>query len=474
MALHDLPVDIILEIVNFLELSNAIALLITCSTLYRLSTERSFWISVLETTRKISPIGCPRHAQLSQLTLDTLKCEAFSWLKLQKNLSLPFPQLVHPPTRNPLPERAQIIFAIQGTDILLIATISRRGKVFCWDARLGAAFPFPAIETGGAVTQVSCPSERSGVCVLSIIALPLGALQIPCRYIITIEHEAGKAVSFTSESSEVSIPPQSHFEGLFVTEDIVGMMIAVDNEKECSLTVSGVTNGSHIPTSTSILDMHRLISPFALIVTFSYNDHLYILLEDGSSVQVQHISRKSLQSGHIQESGLFHCDIQPSDTDFDAFCFMIPSTQFYGISAVFVRMEWRDDNVEPDEIRVTSFTFLPNSLSYASDDGVSSPLIFDSPCVTHCVSGALVAMGLVWLDHSGFHVAAVIQPDQRLEPPNLILVQYHPESHSTSSHTLTIPDDMDAKNLCSVCFDDAAGAVHLVDTEGILTSLRYV
>ncbi|KAJ6593256.1 hypothetical protein B0H19DRAFT_1246049 [Mycena capillaripes] len=81
---------------------------------------------------------------------------------------------------------------------------------------------------------------------------------------------------------------------------------------------------------------------------------------------------------------------------------------------------------------------------------MSSPLAFDSPCVT-----------------DGFNIIAVINL-------GLVLVRYHSETKRTSSHTLTVPDTVDLNDLHVVCVNDTAGAVHLIDTPGLFSTLRYV
>ncbi|KAF7362391.1 F-box domain-containing protein [Mycena venus] len=467
MTLCDLPIDIILDVVNFLELPDPISLLLTCSALYGLSDERSFWISVLETTRRKSPIACPPHSDLSQYPLDRLKGLVISWSKLQINWNQPFPQIVQPATTTHLPGPAQIIFMVQGTDILVL---TMKGSVFCWDAKNATPFPLRAVETGGHITQVS-GLESAGICVLAFFAAPFAAPHAPRRYILTIKHAAGKAIDFTSEVSQVSMPYGPHFESVFVTEDMVGTISAIDNQEDCILTVSGVSSDDRLLDSTSVLKLHRPLPSHALMLSFAYKGHLYILLEDSESVQIQHISRKSLRSGGCEESSLYISEIDSSYDEFAAFCYMIPSTPFYGISAVFVRLE---GHAQGDTSRSTCFTFLPTTLTHAADDGVSSPLAFDTSCVTEWVSGVLAEISLVWLDHSGFNAVAVIQPVMAFEPPRLVLVRYHPETRSTSSHTLTVPETINPRSLSSVCIDDTAGVVHLVDTAGLLSTLRYV
>lgn len=202
------------------------------------------------------------------------------------------------------------------------------------------------------------------------------------------------------------------------------------------------------------------------MVSFPYKGHLYILVENGESVQIQHIFQRNLCSGRCEESGLYESEINSSYIHravAAAYCYMVPSTPFYGIAAAFVRLQRTDDFT-----RITSFTFLPTTATQASDDGVSSPLAFDSPCVSAYLAGELANISLIWLDHSGFNVVAVIRPYK------LVLVRYHPETRSTSSHILTVPDTIDLELVTSVCVDDTAGAVYLVDTGGQLWALRYV
>ncbi|KAJ7108420.1 hypothetical protein C8R43DRAFT_962848 [Mycena crocata] len=102
-----------------------------------------------------------------------------------------------------------------------------------------------------------------------------------------------------------------------------------------------------------------------------------------------------------------------------------------------------------------AFTFVLNTLTHAPDDGVTSPLAFDLPCLT-----------------DGCNIAVVVC--DHYDRANLILVRYHPETRSTSSHTLDVPNDLDLYDMNGVCVDDTTGAVHLVDKKGVFSTLRYV
>ncbi|KAF7362418.1 F-box domain-containing protein [Mycena venus] len=462
VPLHDLPADIILEVVSFLELPDPLSLLLTCSSLYSLSKQRSLWISVLETTRKKSLLACPLHADLSHYTLKGLKGLVVSWLKLHKNWNQPFPEIVQPMTFEPLSEPAEFIFGVQGTDILVL---DMRGSVSFWDAKLAAPFPFPAIETGGSISTVSAPSEAPGVCSITILAPQVAVPHTARRYIITIKHEEGKAIGITNEFSEVLDSRVLRYETLFLTEDVVGSVVAIHDQEDCIVTVGSVSGKSRFPDTASVLKLHRSLSTNTeLMVCFAYKGHLYSLLEDGVSVQIQHISRQSLCSRHCEESGLYSSEIR-SYREFLPFCSIIPSTPFYGVSAVFIRQGSVGDVDEGDHSNSTfiSFTFLTNTLP----DDMTSSLAFDPLCLTTYVRGTLL---MVRMDHSGFNVIVVVQTDI----PKLMLVRYHAETRHATTHTLSVPDTVDLLNLHALWIDGPAGAVYLVDRQGLFFTLRYV
>jgi hypothetical protein len=148
-----------------------------------------------------------------------------------------------------------------------------------------------------------------------------------------------------------------------------------------------------------------------LVFSFAYQGHLYTLLQHDFSVEIHHISRKSLQSGRCEQSGQYSSQLSSPASSFlvpngHKFYHWTPSsiTPFYGITAVFARVEW-----DSTHALVAAFYFLPNTLTHASNDGMSPPLAFDSPCVTELVHGELFDVNTCWLDHSGCNMVAAIQ-----------------------------------------------------------------
>ncbi|KAJ7655572.1 hypothetical protein DFH06DRAFT_1200453 [Mycena polygramma] len=486
MILIDLPTDILLEVVKFLELPDPLSLLLTCSSVYTLSNQRSFWISILETTRAKSPIGCPQHADLSLYGLEALKVLAVSWLKLQDNWNQASPQIRGPAIWYPrFVEPTQIVFNVQGTEIIVV----NNGTVYCWDAKSMQGLPFPAIEVGrnrSCIGSVSAPIEAPGVWTLAFLAEWFDT-PVTNIYIITIKHDGGKVISFTNECHQLLVSQGTYFDPVFLTEDVVGTVVAGNNQDQCIISVGALSALRSPLPSTIVLKLHRPVSDHDLVVSSVYKGHLYILLDERTAVHIYHISRESLRSGRCERVHLHKSEIDSSYDNIRIFCFMVPSTPFYGVTAIYLRLESSDD-----ASTVTSFTFLPNTLTYAADPDVSSPLAFDAVCVTEYVLGTPLDVSLVWMDHSGFNVLAVLE----VEPesfageaivegdfarfdwpdgvPKLVLVRYHPETRRTSQHTLVVPDTINLKNLDAVCIDDTTGAVHLLDKQGLFTTFRYV
>ncbi|KAJ7108425.1 hypothetical protein C8R43DRAFT_186573 [Mycena crocata] len=468
LLFSDLPQDIKLELMDSLELPECLFLLMTCKSFHGLSHERSFWISALERTRAKTAMACPRYTDLSQYPLESLKDLARSWLKLRENWNRRSPQIIHPVTSTKLPEPADMILVVQGTDITLLHLTNSR-TLICWDARNAKPYPVAPLNIGGRLNGVSVPRESSGMCTVAFLTIGKDSSPGAYRHVITISYENGKPTGLENIScSEVPTPAGPHMESLFLTKHVVGSIVTGQLQEESTIRV-GRIDGSE-SDCVSLIKLHRPVSHERdLTVCFTYDGHLYNLVEDGVSVHIQHVSRQAL-SGRCDQFTLHKADVGLAPDSWVAFCFILPTTPFYGVSAVFVRLA-----NEHTQDATLAFTFVLNTLTHAPDDGMTSPLAFDLPCPTEYVDGQLASdnYALVWIDHSGCNIAVIIS-DRYEARAELMLVRYHPETGSTSSHILDVPDDLDLDDMNGVCVDDTTGAVYLVDKEGVFSTLRYV
>ncbi|KAJ7099418.1 hypothetical protein B0H15DRAFT_546166 [Mycena belliarum] len=258
----ELPQDIILEIMNHLALPDHISLLMTCSTFYNFSRQRSFWIMVLDATRKTATIAAPQFARLSEYSLESLQALVVAWLKLQDNWNHPFSRLMQPVTSTNLLQFTDVILAVQGTDIVLLHMRADRSAV-CWDVKSATPFPFSPIPTGEGITDVSAPIESYGTCCFVIRTTEESSPLTARRHLVTIRHEGGKALSFDSMSSEGLTPTGPHYESLFVTEDVVGSMTVEDGREHCVISSGSIhsMNTGSFRESMSTIQLHHTPAP---------------------------------------------------------------------------------------------------------------------------------------------------------------------------------------------------------------------
>jgi hypothetical protein len=79
------------------------------------------------------------------------------------------------------------------------------------------------------------------------------------------------------------------------------------------------------------------------------------------------------------------------------------------------------------------------------------------------------------LDHSGLNLVAALSQSRHGGCDKVFLVRYDPETMSTSVRALTDPLYFTGlETLDGLCVDATVGAVHLVENEGQVSTIRYV
>ncbi|KAJ7647825.1 hypothetical protein FB45DRAFT_1102149 [Roridomyces roridus] len=208
VGLLDLSEDTMLQVMWHLAIPDLRRLLQTCR---HIRDEPTFWIPLVEATRALYPIGCPKYANLSQYDSGELQDLVSFPFKLQKNWNLEFPKFVDMQKVTSFKgcvetlfndgervDGVDIIGLVPGTDIVVLHTTTlktetkavqvpepetrtrtrtrakveaeekvtvtvttRTGHLVCWDSKLAAPFPLPPIEVGGQLNHVSAPSESA-------------------------------------------------------------------------------------------------------------------------------------------------------------------------------------------------------------------------------------------------------------------------------------------------------------------------
>ncbi|KAJ7072863.1 hypothetical protein C8F01DRAFT_1105514 [Mycena amicta] len=472
LLLSQLPVEIILEVVGKLSLSDALSLVSTCSSLYTLSGQRSFWILILTESRLETPLLCPPYADLSQFSLEKLMGLAFSRLRLEANWSNSFPQVKRRAKAIEFGEKVEILSTLQGTGLALLHLPDSQ-KLMCWDTEAGSPEPvLPGIKTNGRIVGVSAPFELPGVSYVGVLIMQSEPPYTTERHIVTIRHADKNVTSFSTKFSFTTTPNGHYFESLFLTLDVVGTVFVENLHDRCMVSFTPIDRMDSSVQSESHIHLPQHISNDRdLTVCFAFHGHLYNLIENSELVRIQHISRKSLSSGRCEETTLFTANV--GESALRPFCFILPSNPVHGIAAAFIHATF-DENDEKIQV-----IFLPAHLTYASeDDGELSPLAFPPECEIANIIGRPADISLVWMDHSGCNVVLVVDdfggyPEVQ-DGRAFLLVRYNREWPLTTVHLLGLPLDINVYHVTAVSVDDTTGAVHLVDEEGVFTTLYYV
>ncbi|KAG5728050.1 hypothetical protein E4T56_gene19455 [Termitomyces sp. T112] len=92
--LGDSPFDILIVICSYLELSDVFSLATVCSTLRKFANSKYLWIDALKRTGRIRSLACLPSTNLTQMSVDELKCIAHRTRKLEYNWNQRRPRIV--------------------------------------------------------------------------------------------------------------------------------------------------------------------------------------------------------------------------------------------------------------------------------------------------------------------------------------------------------------------------------------------
>ncbi|KAF7295943.1 F-box domain-containing protein [Mycena kentingensis (nom. inval.)] len=479
--LTPLPPELVLEIVPYLALQDALALLATCSSFFALTADRTLWISLLTQTRFSNTIACPPFADLSHpsYTLPRLKAIAYKYLRREQRWSQPIirhrtPVLTGRFEQN---ERPEIIYSIQGTDILLLH-LQTSGQLVCWNKRTATQYSLPGISTEAfKIVDISAPCDSDGVSSIALIARFWGLPYTRFAHVVTIHHTDGVPTAFSGTCTVVSTV-RGFFDTIFVSEEYFGCaVLSIPSDTMiCTISPLRPADGPLQLTEPHEVRVPQEVDDLDMTLCFVHRGHLYSLTEsnDARVVHIQHFSRNNVKARRLQESRRWTCAILPQEVHPDPmarpFCFMLPSIPIYGVAGVFIRYFAHD---APDAF--ATLAFLPCTVAPDAEED-HSPLDFDAPCSLVRIPGhPSHDASLVWMDHSGFNVAMVLEAEA--DNPQLKLIRYHPLAigdMKISVHDMEVPPSINLLALTTVCIDDTAGTIHLVDNFSVLTTLYYV
>ncbi|GLB41507.1 hypothetical protein LshimejAT787_1001070 [Lyophyllum shimeji] len=135
------PVDVLLEILACLNLSDTLSFLSVCSAFRDLRDNRILWITVLQRTQLTRPLACPVGTNLAHLDLHALQHIAYRTYRLEKNWNCDRPPIAGLVKTLTFENRVSAVKTIPGTSLIVI--IKRLGggqrnlNIICHDIETG-------------------------------------------------------------------------------------------------------------------------------------------------------------------------------------------------------------------------------------------------------------------------------------------------------------------------------------------------
>ncbi|KAJ7500611.1 hypothetical protein B0H11DRAFT_1995880 [Mycena galericulata] len=230
MLAVDLPLDILLEITQDLDLPDSLQLAATCSSYMTILLSPTFWIRSLKRIEEIHrrPLPCSPGTDLQSLTLVTLRILAVHAYKLRKNWTSEYP---YPVSVRSFEMKDQLLnlFSVEGTRMIITVSLER---VACWDTISGECIgTFDRDTVGPPWVASSSPLLLPGMCSVGM-AVPTSEHDVELA-VICFDYRDPSAVRVTKVFSRIwnDIPfASSLVSNVIVNEGIIGAILPESHE----------------------------------------------------------------------------------------------------------------------------------------------------------------------------------------------------------------------------------------------------
>ncbi|KAJ3539566.1 hypothetical protein NMY22_g4679 [Coprinellus aureogranulatus] len=250
VGLAALPDEIVLDALQYnCGVETWVSLALTCRRLSQWLEERIFWISALRATKRLRPIACSFHRDLTKCTLQELKEIAWLTIRVKRNWSVPCPRPVACRKVNvqgaSRPDMLDIIFQIPATHLYLLHDRGME-QLAVWDMGVGRMVTepvvgFPLIEDVSA--GIDEPGKYSIAMLIQMDDISNRRIALAVVRYGDLSREVTLCVPFQKDLPSTDAPHPGYWD-IFATGEVVGVM-------------------------TGSLDLRNLVAP--------YNDFLCVL-----------------------------------------------------------------------------------------------------------------------------------------------------------------------------------------------------
>jgi len=468
-----LNVDIWLHILTLVPLQDAISFTWVSREFRSLTSEKTFWISLLSATRTTRPLPCPDDEDLTKRDISDLKNMMFHVMRLERNWARLRPRIRAIETIQLGPGH-RILHAIPGTPLLVVHS-GLDGNVTCWNVDIKSALH--SVYIGRSVFHISLVSGHNKAYSMALLVTD----DLAEDYTTRPSYLAVVTIQTALPSPTIDVPFRRElatgftFGQLFLNHWVVGLLRVYDMEPLEIVAFNRSSGACRVIHTDTLYDskMGAFLDDSLYIVKHrndtSSNIHTcpsYLLPYSDSEEPETHITERLDWDDHgIRFWGAIDASYTGLETWFEALD-AVTATPIRG--AALTTLHYINVDEEPIP-RATNIRFW----SLKDDETPLSRRLY--PAYSLNVRGMIATV--TSLSRARYVIAnsdvSVLLLVSYGDTVGLLLVQYDPSVFSSTIRQLEIPSPPDLTSISSIALDDHRGTVMLIDGDGVLYSVSY-
>ncbi|KIL68740.1 hypothetical protein M378DRAFT_8201 [Amanita muscaria Koide BX008] len=486
--LSDLPGGVLLHLVQFLEVEDAISFSMVSRELHDLFRryERTFWIETLSKTRQLRPIPCPPHADLTQYDTERLRNTALHFNRLNSNWRNLKPIIRRVRTLE-IGEVLDPLVQIPGTHYV-ISHSPPRATLSLWSTEDGSCVR--TIEGHRHVLDFSTGWTELGKFTMALLTTPVDSFHPTDIQVITVDYSGPNATLDITYRKQLELADSRHYRAIFLNAEVVGVLYINDTDEQDSpspfhvLALNRITNRESVICISMGVDIteneYRMIWESDEIGTSFWNDNLYLHHESDFATTQGWIPRTLLPySDNIDAASLVFHTLEPITPELPRNTFssvesILTMKADFGVVAATIYASYLfNDGVERNQSTGVELWVIDSaSIAQAVEQGclpvpaAYPPIIIPGTIRTHYPWD--------WCFHSttaGVFLILVLEDGDRKLQISVVHLQL-PDHHFTR-HTIDLPPEIESSLISGFSIDEYRGAITLYDTEGKVFVLEY-
>ncbi|KAF8891844.1 hypothetical protein BD779DRAFT_1468752 [Infundibulicybe gibba] len=219
-VLLDVPADVLLQLVSYFDVQDAVSWSMVCTTLHALRRTPSFWLSTLKATLGTRPLACPTHENLVSHNLQTLRDIAMHTMRVQRSWGSPRPQCIESGFASIDLGAEHLLFCIPGTRFYVAHSKNRR-EITCWHYEKREVLSL--LPCGRMIRDIS-QTQAEGPGKFSVALLTTGLVEDGGYGIRVLCVDYTPTHATLHYTFEHQLPDDFSYQGLFMTSETVGVI----------------------------------------------------------------------------------------------------------------------------------------------------------------------------------------------------------------------------------------------------------